>query len=70
MTEGRLGNELQRLRADWLRQASDGERRSKDPALKPIEQRLCAMSARVLGACAQDVGELLAGRENPCDRRR
>ncbi len=64
-----LDQELRRLIADWDRQARKALQQSHEPSLRDPLRDALKMQAQVYGACINDVNDLLAGRENPCDRR-
>lgn len=59
---------LVRLRDEYRRDADRvaGEARDPRPA---IDRRILEMRARTLGACAQDLDDLINGREHPSGRR-
>lgn len=59
--------DLTRLRDDYRLQVT--QLHAHAGRAKPDERRLLEMHARVLGACEQDLDDLIKGKEHPSARR-
>lgn len=59
--------DMTRLRDDWRRQVTRLQGQANRS--KPDERRLLEMHARVLGACEQDIDDLIKGKGHPSGRR-
>lgn len=64
-----LEHELRRLIAYWDHQARKALHSSRDQSLREPVRESMKMQLQVYGSCINDINDLLAGRENPCDRR-
>lgn len=62
-----LPRDVVRLRDDWRRQVT--QLQAQAGRGKPDERRLLEMHARVLGACEQDLDDLIKGKGHPSGRR-
>lgn len=59
--------DMTRLRDDWRRQVT--QLLAQAGRSKPDERRLLEMHVRVLGACEQDLDDLIKGKGHPSGRR-
>lgn len=59
--------DMTRLRDDWRRQVTQLQGRASRST--GDERRLLEMHARVLGACEQDLDDVINGKEHPSARR-
>lgn len=59
--------DMTRLRDDWCRQLT--RLNAEAARAVPAHRRLLDMHARVLGACEQDIDDLIKGKGHPSGRR-